>query len=457
LSFNTCKQYDLIVMNPDFRYGENHLLKAIEMQSNGGGKIVCLLNAATIKHPDTNIRKDLQRKLTENNAQIEYIESAFSDAERKTDVEIAMVKINIPKKIKTSEFYKKLKSEQDFKREEAEKSEVFSIVENDFIKVIIDQYNLEIKLGIKLIEEYIGMEPYIMSTLGNTSIYNKPILKLDFPDTGNYTENLNVNEFIRRVRSKYWSALFGNSKFTELLTTNLRSEYQSQIGELCEYDFSEYNILSIKLDMSKKMISGVEDTIVKLFEEFSYKHYYDESAKNIHYYNGWKSNKCWFINNRIIIPLSAYSQWDGRLECSSYSVKEKLTDIERVFNYLDGGITEYINLTEMLAQSEKSGQTKKIKLKYFDVTFYKKGTTHIEFTNLELLKKFNIFGSQKKNWLPPSYGKKTYGDMSAEEQKVIDEFEGEENYKKVINNKNYYITESSKLIMLENNMGGIAV
>ena len=29
-------------------------------------------------------------------------------------------------------------------------------------------------------------------------------------------------------------------------------------------------------------------------------------------------------------------------------------------------------------------------LKNIDVTFYKKGTCHIEFTNLELLKRFNI-------------------------------------------------------------------
>lgn len=82
-----------------------------------------------------------------------------------------------------------------------------------------------------------------------------------------------------------------------------------------------------------------------------------------------------------------------------------------------------------LREAELMGRTKKIPLKYFTVTFFKKGTCHIEFTNLELLKKLNIFGAQNKHWLPPSYGKKTYQEMNPEEQQVIDDFEGKESNK----------------------------
>ena len=47
LNFNTYKKYDLIIMNPPFSCGDKHLLKAIEMQKDGGA-IICLLNAETI-------------------------------------------------------------------------------------------------------------------------------------------------------------------------------------------------------------------------------------------------------------------------------------------------------------------------------------------------------------------------------------------------------------------------
>lgn len=39
------------------------------------------------------------------------------------------------------------------------------------------------------------------------------------------------------------------------------------------------------------------------------------------------------------------------------------------------------------------------------------------------MKKFNIFGSQKKVWLLSCYGKKHYDEMTPEEKQVIDEFE----------------------------------
>ena len=84
--------------------------------------------------------------------------------------------------------------------------------------------------------------------------------------------------------------------------------------------------------MTKNMVKGVEDTILTLFEELSNKyHYYDETSKNIHYYNGWKTNKAYIINKRVIIPLRAWDDIFGKMDYS-YTVKNKLSDIEKVFN-----------------------------------------------------------------------------------------------------------------------------
>ena len=88
-------------------------------------------------------------------------------------------------------------------------------------------------------------------------------------------------------------------------------------------------------------------------------------------------------------------------------------------------------------------------MKYFSITFYKKGTCHITFTNEELLKKFNIFGAQYKGWLPPSYGKKAYKDMTTEEKAVVNDFEGETEYNKVMNNTKYYLFDGNNLNLLE--------
>lgn len=185
---------------------------------------------------------------------------------------------------------------------------------------------------------------------------------------------------------------------------------------LGDYEFSLHNIYELKIQMNKNLIKGIEETIIAKFDGLSRKyHYLDETSKNIHYYNGWKSNKGYYVNKKVIVPLQAWSSWGS---CLYYPATSYLLDLEKCFNYLDGGLTESIDLKETLEIAEREGQTRNIVLKYFKVTFYKKGTCHITFTNEDLLKEFNIFAGKYKNWLPPSYGKKAYNDMSEGENRL---------------------------------------
>ena len=275
-----------------------------------------------------------------------------------------------------------------------------------------------------------------------------------------YNDNYNnknetdmINNFIQSVRRKYWSALFSNDKFTGQLTNNLKMDYQNSVDKLKDYDFTIWNIREIQLQMKREITKGIEDTIIDLFEELSNKyHWYDETSKNRHYFDGWKTNKSYIINQKVIIPLNGFrhSYYDGTKTLDlGYDVYRKLSDIEKCLNYLDGGLTEAIDLRKTLDKAQEEGQTKKIQLKYYNVTFFKKGTCHIQFTNEELLKKFNIYGAQNKRWLPPTYGKKTYEEMDAEEKAVIDSFEGEKSYKDTLNHTDYYLENATKLNLLE--------
>lgn len=455
LTYDTMKEYDLVIMNPPFSNGCKHLLKALEMQQRNGGAVVCLLNAETLKNPCTNERKDLQRKLTEYGAKIEFIQDAFVEAERKTAVEIALVKVQLPEVHKESFILKGLRKAQEQRENETEENA--QLIDSDFFKAIVNQYQLEVEAGIKLIKEYYAMKPFILSEFGKDKETGETIqiggciIQMDIiGNMDKYNNKLSINEYIKEVRKKYWKALFENPKFIGQLTNNLQREFYNKVGELSNYDFSLYNIYQLKIDMQKTVVKGIEDTIIELFDELSHKYsYWDETSKNIHYYNGWKTNQAWIINKKVIIPLKAYNEFWGNYEPTDYKIVEKLQDIEKCFNYLDGGLTEAVDLKESLKFAEEYGETKNIQLKYFTVTFYKKGTCHIVFNNLELLKKFNIFGSQYKGWLPPSYGKKSYKDMTTEEKAVVNEFEGEKEYSKVISNKEYYLFDGNNLNLLE--------
>lgn len=447
LTFHTYKNYDLIILNPPFSNGDRHLLKAIQLQEEGG-QIVCLLNAETLKNPYSNTRKDLIKKLEEYEADVEFLDSSFAQAERKTLVDVALIKITIPEKeSRASVLIEHLKTEE--KIDYSENFEGNHLAFSDKIKAIVQKYNFEAKAGVRLINEYYAMQPYLE--------FN-PVLHLSISgDTDARTHTEKINSYIKSLRYKYWATLFRTEQFTDLLTSKLRREYYEKIKDLEDYDFSLYNIFQIQEDINKSILQSVEETIVDLFEEFSNKHHWHpETGKNIHYYDGWKTNKSWKINKKVIIPLDAYNSYDGRFQASSYNVVDKLTDIEKSISYLDRGVFDHKELNERLANAEKKEKATgiketKIPLKYFKVTFYKKGTCHIEFIDQDLLAKFNLYGSRKKGWLPPSYASKDYDDMTQEEKVVIDNYQGKADYEKVMANKEYYLYDQFLLDEMNKN------
>jgi hypothetical protein len=441
LTFRTFKRYGLVLMNPPFSEGDKHLLAALELQ-RAGGLIVCLLNAETLRNPFSTTRKDLIRKLEEYDASIEYLPGEFAGAERKTGVEIALIKVNIPKAEGFSVIIEGLKNEENYAQTQRAFEE--AITSADRIKAMVEQCNFEIRAGLRLIDEYEAMKPYIMKSVKEGD--DSPALALEI-ESGRNHSGASRNEYIKIIRAKYWSALFMSDILVNNLTSKLQEEYCNKVSELRNYDFSLFNIYTIVGDIIKSTSRSIEETIIALFDEFSHKHHWvDETSKNIHYYNGWMTNKSWYINKKVIIPLHAWS-W-GSL--SFYDAGRKLADIEKVFGFLDGGRTDHVDLFSTLERAKRTGQTKDVQLKFFRVTFYKKGTCHLVFTDLELLKKFNLYGSQRKGWLPPSYGKAHYRDMNAQEKAVVDSFDGgEREYERVLVNASYYLAEPAGLPMLQ--------
>lgn len=449
LTYTTMKQYDLIVMNPPFSNGDAHLLKALKMQQRYGGAVVALVNAETIRNPYTNLRKELVQMIENADGTVEYIEHAFLDAERQTDVEIALVKVKFQEPEHISSIMDKLQKEKAVEESDPEET----LADNDFIKAIVDQYQMEIKAGCRLIEEYKAMQPYILSSFSQKnekSMYDyNCVLNLKIGD-----QKASVNGFIKKVREKYWSTLFTNPKFTGKLTSNVLEEYKSKIHELRDVEFSVFNILEVKWDMMQNVAKGIERSIIDLFDLFCSGWFSEDMGTTIHYYNGWKTNSAYKVNKKAIARFNAFSNYDKHFDpiWSSYSYDggcmKRLNDMEKCFNYLDNGRTDDgAGMENILNNAVKNGQTRNIELKYFTVTFYKKGTCHIVFKDEELLKKFNLYGAQKKGWLPPSYGKKTYEEMEPEEKAVVEEFEGKEEYEKTLHNKDFYLVNENAFLI----------
>ena len=364
LTFRPTTKYAAIVMNPPFSAGAAHLLKALDVMQDGG-KIRCLLNAETLRNPCTNERKELAAKLEELHATVKYIPDAFKNARRAARVEVALVSVDIPDREPVSRI------RLDLKNETAER------------------------------------------------LKENPVMAF----TKSY------NDAIRELRGMYWKQLFEMPQLFDAMTYEMQQDYQKRIKELEGYDFSAYNILTVREEISRNLLSSIDHEIIKLFDDWTNLHYNDEYSKNVHYYNGWCTNSAYKINRKVIFRCNAFDTYDGRF-CPRYNATGHVAQIERVLHFLDTNGKPYNGdeLRAVLDAAEKSGQTQKIQLHYFTATFYKKGTCHIEFTNTDVLKSFNLYAGQRKGWLPPTYGKKSYHDMAVADRRVVDSYEGEASY-----------------------------
>ena len=447
LNYHTRKHYDLIVMNPPFSDGARHLLKALEL-AQYGGQVRCLLNAETIRNPYTYERKTLAKKLDELGATIAFHAGAFAQAERPTDVEIALVSVAIPSSVPDSIILEDLREAQ--KVEASRRGGPTEIAPGDFVDAIIARYRFEVDAGVKLLHEYERIRPHLLDSLRRDDgghDYRHPILELTIDSRKAGCGDNMINGYLRLTRLKYWEALFQAPQFTGQLTSNLQRELAKKVETLADYEFSRVNILSIQRDLSKQTIASIEDTILKQFDDLSRKHSWDEDSANIHYYNGWRTNKAWKINEKVILPY--YRAWDTIWNRWDFCNKaSELVDLEKCLTFLNGGLPPDVSIGAALTRAQEIGQSGNISSSFFAVTFYKKGTCHIRFRRQDLLDRLNRFGAQRKQWLPPSYGKRKYADMDATERSVVDSFEGKEAYERVMADPEKYIVETAGMLQI---------
>ena len=442
--YNPCCRYDLIMMNPPFKDGDKHLLKALKLIENGG-QCVCILNAETLKNPYSDSRIYLANLLEKYEADIEYIENAFSDAENTTDVEIALVYVDIPTKEIELDVFKNLVMGEEYKCDYEDYNDT-QLATDDIIGNFVKQYEFEAKAGAKVIDTFYSMQKYIPNTDGGHSMISLSVLGCSDDMDMKSTKFNPVNTYIRLLRDKYWSLLFQSKEMSRLLTQTARDKYLYKIREFRDYDFTFSNIKQLQIELVSHLSTNIDDAILKQFDNFTYKNSMD-NASNVHYFTGWKTNDAFMINSKVIVPMwGVYGNRYGS-GWSLYKARDFFEELEKIFVYLDGGKTEGADISSILYGYNYSNKYngEKIQSKYFDVEFKKKGTAHIWFTNAELLKKFNIFGCQKHGWLPNSYGRKRYKDMSKEEQEVIKSFEGEKSYEKTVENPQYYLSGNQML------------
>lgn len=425
-------KFDLIIANPPFEEGDKHLLKAINIMYSG--QIVFLLNAETIHNPCTNIRKELKRKLKQIGAKTEFIKSAFKNAERPTGVEVALIDITIERNVEDDLF----KGADDVsKAPDDVVDDNYEVTTRKQISDLVAEYNQVIKIGTETILAYYRNHKKVGKYIGLNDKPNEYSYKSETLTTMMQGQ---LNNLAIAVRKDFWRRCLDLKEVRSRMTTTRQDEFETALNKNCDMDFTENNIRTFVLNL----IGGYEQTLIEatleIFDLFTKHGYQDQNMyeKNIHYFNGWKTNNAFKVDKKVIIPIyggygsgpfiDSYSG-DWKLQ---YGAANSLRDIDVVMNYFDG-MNHYHSIAQALEMNFARSVSSDIVSTYFTITAYKKGTIHLTFNDPDILRRFNVAACRGKGWLPCDYGSKAFNDLPTDERGVVNSFEGAISYQSHVN------------------------
>lgn len=404
LTYSTFKEYDHIIMNPPFSDGVDHALKAINLAENqiSHCEVHMILNKQTIDNAYSNKRKELLKKLDKHNAQIRYVKDSFTKAERKTDVEVALINISIEPNVSGENIYEKLNI-NDWENDKVEhplETTLSTYVKTSEIRTklneisrLVQEYQHACKIATKAfksIQEKQSFYSYISKVNSHDGISS------DLSSIVHYEkrfETSHLNYELDNLRRGYWELILNTRDFREVLTNDARQKLNRQLAGVHNMEINYPNIKAMLMALQQNQENILLDSIVSIFKRIT-KYHMNQYSNNVHYYNGWKTNDAYKINHKIIIPISYEFNptWDFSEEYSriNMSTREFIDDLIRALQLIDPDVS---NEFESISNQEFENDTLRFKM-------FLKGTVHIWFKDKKLLDKLNYIAGQHFNWIP---------------------------------------------------------
>lgn len=400
LTYSGQDMFDLIVMNPPFSNGVDHLLKAWEILRNGS--IICLLNAETIRNPYTQ-KRQLLSYIIEQHGEIEFVQDAFMDAERTTGVEVAIVRLT---KVHTSNSgwdFDFSDSDFDSQVNEADFSPN-ALASNDMIEALVQRYE---SAKATLIEMNTLRQKYAYFTNGIVDVYYdqtppdaEELEKRKRATLGNLRDNL--QEKLDKLKEDFWKYVFNKTRVGIVTTSDFIKEFKEQQKQTSRLAFTYKNVMMVLetfyFNREEIMIKCVVDT----FEEATKYH-----KDNMVHTEGWKTNKRFRLNSKVIVPngVSFDSRW-GTFTLYHGKSYNFYNDLDKSLCYLSGqqfDNDEFVSISDAIFEAirlnNRNTHKQPIESTLFEIKLHKKGTVHLWFKDQALCDLFNQTVARNKNWM----------------------------------------------------------
>lgn len=379
--------FDLIIGNPPFSNGDEHLLKAWEIMEEGD--IVFLLNAETVLNPYSQRRKYLA-KLIEDHGSYEVLGDVFRTAERRTGVNVALVRLQKKAAGKRLDFtFESKGSEQHFEFDEQTIHN--AVARQDAVSNMLLQY-AHLK---EAFTEYLKAREKLAFYGQGLTDKRGGMLELAHGTSGQDNKE-RYNNFCDESKMEVWKMLIRKLGIERYMTNEVQKNFNRFIQGQGGYDLTKENIQQLIQMLLENSGSILEKAVVDVFDLFTAYH-----KDNRLHVEGWKTNAAWKVNRKVILPAFLSSAWSSHYS-ANHNRWSEYGDIDRVMCYLTGKRYEDLKegrLDESI-RKVKVGDSGLYESEFFSFRCYKKGTLHITFKDPFLWQEFNMRATKGKMWLP---------------------------------------------------------
>lgn len=399
LTFWPDERYNLILMNPPFREGAQHLLHAWEILPHGD--VLCLLNEQTLLNLHTSQRQQLAA-IIEAHGEVEHLGSSFEEAERKTSVRVSLVHLHKAAEQPKFQFADGLEMEAT-PTFDAKDPLAGEIATQDMAANLVLAYQhardafMDVARSVQVLAHY----SRIISTSSESSkALGEAVCRL--MDSGSLTYEAQedaYNIFVRGLKNCAWNRVFKMTKAESLMSVRIRKDFDELRNQHMCMAFNERNIAVLIETLFSNRHAILRQCVLDAFDYLTEFH-----KENRLLAEGWKTNDAWRVNKKFILPYIVSFEW-GHFSLS-FSNSEKLRDLDRAMASLEGKRLEQVSITiidaiqSLIRECREHASGVEVSSDYFHIRIFKKGTAHFVFRDTGLWERFNLEAAKGKNWLP---------------------------------------------------------
>lgn len=371
---------DLIVMNPPFSNAEKHIEHAFEI-ARAGCEIVSLCNYQTIEHSHRHRRLGA---LLRDYGITHSLGNCFDTAERKTGVEVGLIRLFKPSANSESNF-------ESFFMDQDEDVDGEGIAQYNEVKALVNRYVGSVKAFEKLeamkseVEQY--LKPIGISEITFNMGYDNKISSLD--------------QFSKDLQKRSWKHIFNKMNMNKYVTSGVMRDINSFVENQQKYPFTMKNIYK----MFEIIVGTRQSTYNRALEE-AIDNFTMHTKENRFGVEGWKTNSGYMLNKKFIINWMVEQTYNGRrLSLRFGSNESRLSDLLKVMCNILGKNYDSIQPLRNFFNDHK-GLERGVwyDWEFFEIKVFLKGTMHLKFKSEDHWYRLNkAYGHIKGFTLHDSY------------------------------------------------------